>query len=357
MMKFSIVPLLIGCASGPIPDGLSWTVKNTETVTRTSYWHSMGGVPKASVGPLGTGATCILAQESSGSRTSTTTSETYTKSTAIGTTEVYHPLVPNSEKFSSSLATVVQESTQGAASTEVTTTSYDPNGTAGIITTINYNDTAIETEASFHGVAVDEYLVKFSLGNLWLDPEEEVRLADVELLTRAEPEMGDIWSSANGNTVYIAQAKEPKAQGKAQKVVAYAADGLQASAGDDEVANGAEVIEECLNIGLFQQQTNDPDSESISLSQVLEDSGCEDVFEHVKIGTEWWFDNVKIDEASTTYEIEIIESGYEWYEMNEAGDTCTRVFSKTLDNPAGILFVQYDLITTVLEAELTNWSE
>ena len=199
-------------------------------------------------------------------------------------------------------------------------------------------------------------MVQFPLGNLWLDPEEQ-RIGDVELLTRVDPEMGDIWASKNGNTVFIAQAEEPKSMGKAQKVNAYAVDGIKPDTNEDDVATGAEVIEECLNIGLVQQATNDPEGESLSVSQVLEDAGCSGVFEHVKIGSEWWFNNVKVDETSTTYDIEIIEAGYEWYELNETGDTCTRVSSPTLDNPAAMLFVRYDLITTNLTSELTNWTE
>lgn len=357
MIRFSILPLLIGCASGPVPAGLSWTVKNTETITRTSYTLSMGGSPKASTGPLGSGATCLLAQESAGSSTSLTVSETYTKYKALGTTEVYHPLVPNSDKYSTMLATVIQQSTQGAANTETTTTSYDPSGTAGIITEVTYADTSIDTEASFHGLAADEYLVEFPLGNLWMDPDEEQTVGDVELLTRVDPEMGDIWSSTNGNTVYIAEAKEPKSMGKAQKVSAYAVDGMKPEENDDEIATGTNVIDECFNIGLAQLQTNDPDAESVSLSQALQDSGCEGVFEHVKIGSEWWFSNVKVDETSTTYDIEITDYGYEWYEMNETGDTCTRMTSRTLDNASAILYVQYDVITTNPESDTSGWSE
>ena len=360
MIRFVILPLLIGCASGPVPEGLSWTVKNKETVTRTTFMHTMGGNPKASIGPIGTGATCLLAQESQGSSISKTISETYITSTVLGYTEVYHPLVPNDETYSATLASVIQQSTQGASSTETITTSYDPTGTFGLITNTVYTDTAIETEASFHGVSADEYLVQFPLGNIWKDPEEDLRISDVELLTRVDPEMGDIWASTNGNTIYIAQAKEPKGQGKAQKIYAYAADGVTPDTegeDDGETATGANVIDECFNIGLAQFQTNDPASESVSLSQVLEDSGCSSVFEHVKVGTEWWFRNVKIDESSTSYDVEITDFGYEWYEMNETGDTCTRVTSRTLDNPAALLFVQYDLIETVLEAELDSWSE
>ena len=52
-------------------------------------------------------------------------------------------------------------------------------------------------------ITTDEYVVEFPLGNLWSDPDTEVSASDVTLLTRFEPNVGDIWASQNGNTVYI----------------------------------------------------------------------------------------------------------------------------------------------------------
>ena len=91
--------LAIGCGGGPIDGGTSWTLKTTETSSSTSYWLRQGGSPIESTGPLGSGTSCILAETSSGTATSTSSSETFTVNTALGDTELYHPLVPNGDDF------------------------------------------------------------------------------------------------------------------------------------------------------------------------------------------------------------------------------------------------------------------
>ena len=117
----TLAVLTIGCGGGPIDAGTSWTLKTTDTSTRTSYWLRGGGTPVESVGPLGAASSCILAETSGGTSSSTSTSETFTVNTALGDTEMYHPLVPNGEKFSSTMATVLQRRTRGAGSVESTT--------------------------------------------------------------------------------------------------------------------------------------------------------------------------------------------------------------------------------------------
>ena len=72
-------------------------------------------------------SSCILAETSAGTSTSTSTSETLTVNTALGDTELFHPLVPNGDEFSSELATVLQRRTRGAGSVETTTQFIDPN--------------------------------------------------------------------------------------------------------------------------------------------------------------------------------------------------------------------------------------
>ena len=85
-------------------------MQTTETATRTSYWLRDGGTPVESIGPLGSSSSCILAETSAGTSTSTSTSETLTVNTALGDTELYHPLVPNGNEFSSEFATVATTS-------------------------------------------------------------------------------------------------------------------------------------------------------------------------------------------------------------------------------------------------------
>lgn len=355
MIRFSIIAtLLLGCASGPVVDGLSWTTKNMDTVTRSSYYLQLGGEPVDSAGIVGTGATCELAKQSAGTFTSVTLEETFVKSKALGTTEVYHPLVPNSDDFSSALATVVQERTRGTSFIMATTTSVDP--ILGLITTTAYADAEIETEASFYGISADEYVVRFPLSNLWMNPDEEMSISDVELLSRAEATAGDIWASTNGNTVYVADVKESKTFGSmvknAQKIVAYEVGGLQTEGGD--------IITECFHLGLEQAQSSDPGVDSFANSNIFLDSGCESVFEHFKVGTQWWYKNIMVKESATIYDIEITNYGYEWYEMSEAGDVCMRMTSTTLPSAASVTalqFVQYDLITTEHTATVVKWTE
>ncbi len=349
----SVILMATGCAGGPIDAGTSWTLKTTETASRTSYWLRDGATPVESVGPLGTSSSCILAETSAGTSTATSTSEVFTVNTALGDTELYHPLVPNDDKFSSTLATVLQRRTRGAGSVETVTMTYDPNSVMGNTTTTIYSDQDLGTEASFHGLAVDEYVVEFPLGNLWSNPESEVSSTDVTLLSRFEPSEGDIWASQNGNTVYIAGAKEQVqmagAVEKAVKVQAFEVGTLQADAAD--------IIEQCFHLGLDQVQTTDPNGSNSSTTSLFLDTGCMGAFEHVKVGSEWWVGPVLVKESSTVTTVEITNYGYEWYELDDTGTMCTRQVSLTQDSPNAILFVEYDLITSSRESKITKWVE
>ena len=349
----TVLLLTVGCGGGPIDAGTSWTLRTTETSTRTSFWLRDGGTPVESVGPLGVASSCILAETSAGTSTATSTSETLTVNTALGDTELYHPLVPNGDEFSSTLATVLQRRTRGAGSVETTTMTYDPNSVMGNIETTTYADEDISTGASFHGVATDEYVVEFPLGNIWNDPEAEVTSSDVTLLTRFEPSAGDIWASENGNTVYIAGEKEQLqisgAVKKAVKVEAFEAGGLQGDGGD--------IIEQCLNFGLSQNQTNDPDSANTSSEVMFLDPGCADVFEHVRVGAEWWLGPVLVKETAEVTRIEITNYGYEWYALDDTQTSCERQVSQTKDDPSAVLFVEYDLITATRDSKITKWVE
>ena len=354
ILFFGIVSLVgMGCGGGPINAGTSWTMKTTETSTRTSYWLRQGGDPVESTGPLGSATSCILAETSSGTASSTSTSETFTVNTALGDTELFHPLVPNSDDFGSTMATVLQRRTRGAASVESVVMVYDPDSVIGNTTTTTYADEEIETEASFHGIAADEYVVEFSLGNIWSDPDSEVNASDVTLLTRNEPSSGDIWASQTGNTVYIAGAKEQisfaGAVKKSTRVEAYEAGGLQSDGGD--------IIEQCFNIGKDQQQSTNPDVGNSSTDVLFLDPSCTGLFEHLKVGTEWWFGSIMVKELSNVTNIEITNFGYEWYELDDSGTLCNRQVSQTYDSPNAILFVEYDLITTERSAGISKWVE
>ncbi len=353
IMLSPLAMALIGCGGGPIDAGTSWTLKTTETSTRTSYWLREGGTPVESVGPLGEASSCILAETSSGTQTTTSTSEVFTVNTALGDTELYHPLVPNSDDFSSTLATVLQRRTRGAGSVETVSTVYDPDSVIGSIETTTYADEEVSTGASFHGLAVDEYVVEFPLGNLWADPEAEISTSDVTLLSRFEPNEGDIWASENGNTVYIAGSKEQLqlsgAVKKPIKVQAFDVGNLQ--------GDGADILEQCFHLGVSQAQTNDPEGENTSDSILYIDPGCTDAFEHVKVGSEWWLGPILVKESVEVTRIEIRQAGYEWYEEDASLGGCTRRFESYKGSPNALLSVEYDLITATRESRITKWVE
>jgi hypothetical protein len=355
-MRLFIVSFLLTACSGspPIDVGTSWTMNTTSETTQTSYWLRQGAEePTESIGPLGESSSCILAETSAGTSTSISSGEYVTKSSVLGSTEVYHPLVPNSEDYSSMLASVVQESTSGGEYTSTTSVDYDPDSTLGNSTTTTYADSEIETEATFHGISADEYVVRFGLGNIWLNPEEDVTIGNVELLTRSNPDLGDIWASENGNTIYASQGVEQVSFAglvkKANKIEMYEVGNLQDEGGD--------ILEQCLNIGLSQNQTTDPDSSNSSQERVFVDPGCQGDFEHVKTGTQWWYDSVLVKESSTVQRIEITRRGYEWFETDSTGSVCTRIVSDTKDSPNAILFVEYDLIVETIQSGITSWSE
>ena len=175
--------------------------------------------------------------------------------------------------------------------------------------------------ASFHGLATDEYVVEFPLGNLWSNPDS-VSSGDVTLLTRFEPNEGDIWASQNGNTVYIAGLKEQLqisgAVQKAVKVEAFETGNLKGMVVTSSIS---------VSILVDPNQTNDPDSANSSASVLFLDAGCTDTFEHVRVGSEWWLGAVLVKETAEVTRIEITNYGYEWYELDE---TDCRVRVKSL---------------------------
>ena len=173
----------------------------------------------------------------------------------------------------------VQHRERNAGYAYDSTVTYDPDSVIGNVEVNSYRDflcadentpiedcEAPETEASFHGVSADEYAVKFQLGQLWQDPESG-SVEDVELLTRINPERGDIWSSVDGNTV----SAEPLALGgktyNVSSVAMYEVGTLQ--------DNGADAINQCINIGLSQDQTNDPEGLNGSTTIAFLDAACE----------------------------------------------------------------------------------
>ena len=183
------------------------------------------------------------------------------------------------------------------------------------------------------------------MGNLWSDPDTEVSASDVTLLTRFEPNVGDIWASQNGNTVYIAGLKEQLqisgAIQKAIKVEAYEAGNLKGDGGD--------IIDQCFQFGLAQNQTNDPDSANSSASVLYLDPGCTDTFEHVRVGSEWWLGAVLVKETAEVTSIEITNYGYEWYELTILEQSVSDKYPRPK-----ILQMRCCLLNTILSLQPVN---
>ena len=366
MMRFFLPAfLLLGCGpQPPIEVGLNWELNTEYSSVTQSFWLRASGEPIESVGPLETASSCLLAETSAGTYYSEETGTRTALSKVIGMTEMYHPLVPNSAEFSTSLASVIQHRERNAGYAYDSTVTYDPESVIGNIEVNSYRDflcadentpvedcVAPETEASFHGVSADEYAVKFQLGQLWQDPESG-SVEDVELLTRINPERGDIWSSVDGNTVFISAGTEPLALGgktyNVSSVAMYEVGTLQ--------DNGADAINQCINIGLSQDQTNDPEGANGSTTIAFLDSACVDKFTHAKSGQQWWYGSVLVKEISENQEINITKWGYEWYELDETGSTCSRVVSDSPDNVNAALFIEYDLTTETRTSSIGRWT-
>jgi hypothetical protein len=353
-----MLPMLFGlvaCApSSPYPSGLAFSLKSRIEQTTTSYRMTDGGEPINSIGLLGIGDTLLVAQSSAGTRTTSSSVQLQYLSQVVGTTPVSHPLVPNSEEFGPLLASVVQEKVRSAAYTVVEESFYDPTSAFPQYDVVSYLDEQVLTYASYYGVAADEYVVRFDLGTLWSNFEEEVSASDVLLLTRNDPSMGDVWSSANGNTLYVYSGEENVTIGgqprTANKVLLYEAANLQ--------SNGADVYDQCLRFGYEQQSTNSADLNQYSNGLAYLDPGCEGSFSHVQTGTQWWYSGILVKEETAEQIVDILDYGYEWYEDQEDG-TVQRMRTQSMTDASVIStkFIEYELTEVSTLKGVTEWRE
>ena len=94
-------PALLFVACGPQPpieEGFDWELNTEYSSVTQSFWLRASGEPIESVGPLETASSCLLARTSAGTFYSRKKTGTRTElSRVIGVTEMYHPLVPNSQ--------------------------------------------------------------------------------------------------------------------------------------------------------------------------------------------------------------------------------------------------------------------
>ena len=353
---FTSLLLFIGCGNsslGPYEVGLQVVGKSTRDQTTIFYRMFDGGDPIESIGLVGTGTSCPIAENTAGSRSDTFLGEEQLLLQVVGETELGHPLVPNSEEFATDYASVVQFRQRSAGSRIISELNYDPE-TLQQFNTTSYVDDAVSTNSGYYAVAADEYVAQFSLDMLWHNVDE-LEPAKVDLMTRNNPEVGDVWSSFNGNILYIYEGEEVYTVGgvaqKVDVVSMYETSGLR--------PDGADVFEQCLNAGQSQLSSDDIDIEQYANSGVFLDSGCEGDFTHAKVGTQWWYNNILVKEESTTQQVVVNDYGYEWFVADPNTGACARQTAKLLTDTSvnARMFVEYSLTTVDNTFEVTKWTD
>lgn len=354
LLALTLLPLAACGGGGPYSTDLAVKRKTTGTAVTTSFQITDGGDPVERAGTIGSGDNCVVATQSSGTRTETRIYEIQEQFNVIGETEAELPLVPGEDEASKVWASVLKERVRAAASVETTESLVDVTAEPAQWQTRTYTDEAQSTSAGYHAVAADEFWVRMDMIDLW-DDLEEMDPSEVELMTMANPGKGDIWPSQNGNTIYIWEAEEKitlkgvEGTLKVDRIGVYST-GTVSPEGDDTA-----VYDQCFNFGLAQVDDSRPDVEAVDSESMLLDPGCVGKFEHVKEGTQWWHEGVLVKESSTTTFVTINEYGYEWTEEDEGAGTCTRVVSPTRDVATAIPFVQYDVSVITVETVATSY--
>ena len=110
---------------------------------------------------------------------------------------------------------------------------------------------------------------RFDLGDLWTD-FEEIDQSDLTLMTKSMPQIGDVWVSKNGNTLYVYAGVETQTIGGEARdvdvVEMYQTSNLQ--------PEGGAVYEQCFQTGLSQQSTDNASLEQFSHETVNLDSAA-----------------------------------------------------------------------------------
>jgi len=356
--------LLVGCGlQAPYSSSLSVESTSTAQASAVAYRVVEGETPGEpgdvveQKGVVGAGENCVIARQSSGTLRSDIVYEQQQAYNVVGETLADLPLVPGEQdEWSDVPVSVLKESSQLSSWVQTTETFVDPSPDAEVVQweETRYADGVISTSAGYFGVAADEYLVRLEMADLWEDLED-ITPADVTLLTRHQPEEGDVWPSVNGNSLYVYMGTEDVNQAgtemkKADKVNVYATGNVQA-------AGGAGVFEQCLNLGLSQVQTTDPNAEDVSIDAALLDPGCSGSFVHVQQGSQLWYDNVLVKSDTTDTLVTVSDYGFEWFVEDADLGTCTRQTSLTRDEPAAKAYIEYTVTQTQVTQAVTAYTE
>lgn len=355
-------PLAFACKPGaPLSANLAVESATTAQAESAAFRVVEGDIPGTAgdvveqKGVVGSGENCVIARQSSGTLYTTLVYEQQQAYNVVGETEADLPLVPGEqEEWSRVPVSVVKASSRLATWSEARESFVDPSPDAEVVQwdEVRYDDGNIVTTAGFHGVAADEFVVRIEMADLW-DDLEDLDATDIQLMTRHEPQKGDVWPSVNGNSLFVYQGHEPLTVGgttmkKADKVAIYAT-------GNADWQSG--IFEQCLYLGLNQLQTTDPNVESSSIDKAILDPGCVGSFVHVQEGTEWWYHNVLVKSEAEQSVVNVRDYGFEWFVEDEASGSCTRQTSLTRDDPTAKLFVEYTVTLTTVTQQVSSFTE
>jgi hypothetical protein len=345
--------LAAGCApAGPYPLTMSFTQKATGQALIKSFKVTGGGEPVEQKGTLGAGENCIVAGQSSGSRTAQVLFESQLQASVVGESTLSQPLVPGDDEASEVGVSVLRESVRTAQSASTLEVFVDPAADPVQRTDQTYADGDVLTRAGFYGVAMDEYYVRIGLDDVW-DDLAEMPAADVTLLTRAAPEPGEVWPSFNGNSLFrYVGPEEITVAGRS-----FEADKVEVYATGAASPDGAGVYGQCLQFGLSQSTSDAPGSTPVNDQLVALDAGCTGDFQHVLAGTQWWWNGVLLKEETSATFVTITEYGFEWYTLADDGLSCTRTVDTVKGSPSAVAFVQYEVRLADVAMAVTKLTE
>ncbi len=364
------LPLLWGCGlAAPYSLTLSVESATTGVATTVAYRVSEGATPGSAgdvlqqTSVLGTGINCVQAQSSSGTYAAELVYEQARAYNVVGESEMELPLVPGEPPGAGADTWVptpvsVLKDTRRVASWQTTLEDIVELDTeTGEVTSrqdLRYVDGEITTLASYFGVAADDYLVQVTLDQLW-DERVDLDPSDLTLLTKWQPEEGDVWPAVNGNSLFVFEGEEDlnlagTQMKKAAKVAIY-------ETGTVAPTEGAGVFESCLAIGRDQVNSTDAEIGQVSLDRAFLNTGCVGSFTHVRSGTEWWWEGILVQSEGTDTIVNITDYGFEWFVDDPDAGRCLRETSLTRDDPSARAYIEYTVTNNVLAQAVTALTE
>jgi len=342
--------LSMGCTvNGPYQVGLMVKSKAQVKETTKIYREVGGSAPGESAGLIGYGETCTDAMASSGTVTVESVLEKQINMQVVGETLVPR-LIPNDthEQEEVWLSLVMETMRQAGTDYEVRN-NYSPSEVNTTWSTEALTDAAQQTETSYYGVTAEEYVAKFELANMWPADDAGLKPGDAEMLTKHNPEKGDVWFSQNGNSVYMFDDFEDISVGdenlKTARVLVY-------ESGDVELANSG-ILTECIRNGRDQYGNSIPGESYYDDEVALLDAGCEGGYRHVQTGTQWWFEGILIKEEVVNVDVTVHDYGWEWFESTSS--SCSRVTSTRRPDVVADLYIEFSVTTSEETREAEDW--